>query len=427
MKLILALLWMIPALSFSQSLERQIYQHYFERIFRYEPSFIRENKISGIVTRKIEMIGDSVVYNEVEDSMTFRRDGRPIHEYIWSNAHQLCTVVGFFYDSLGNLLSYSPWLLCGENADIQGENAQEVFVYDSCKLIKHYSVGVPYKHYEVSSLSNEAMRETNLTFGKSPGALPLIVYSGDSIVYDEMEKKATIFHASYQELEIPYSSRSLPSVFQKLIDYRERLYSGQDNCGNKPLDKKAVWEKNNCNYREPALQKICKVTGLKCLPMEFLTICSGFQFRIDDLESGTMRKTCDNADLAEFVSEADTSGFYRDSLDLRTIIRIDFQNKKIELQTAVIFYPQTSISRVTYHRTIYHYDFSLRLLWKDEYIKGLSEPFHNASGKEQTIYEYHKNGLLKRKMTFFEPTPFDYTKNSGLHSEQVIYEISSFE
>jgi hypothetical protein len=369
MKSILALLCLIPALSFSQSLERQIYQHYFERIFRYEPSFIRENKISGVVTRKIEMIGDSVVYNEIEDSMTFRRDGRPILQYTWSNTHQLCTMTGFFYDSLGNLLSYSPWLLCGKNAD-QGESAQEVFVYDSCKLIKHYSVGVPYKQYEVRSLSDEAMRETNLTFGKSPEALPLIVYSGDSIVYDGKEKKVTILHASYQELEIPYSSRSLPSVSQKLIDYREILYSGQDNYGNKPLDKKAVWEKNKCDYREPVLQKICNVTGLKCLPTEFLTGCFGFQFRIHDLENGTMRKTVDNADLVEFVSEADTSGFYRDSLDMRTIIRIDFQNKKIELQTAVIFYPQTSVSRVTYYRTIYHYDFSLRLLWKDEYSKG---------------------------------------------------------
>jgi len=194
---------------------------------------------------------------------------------------------------------------------------------------------------------------------------------------------------------------------------------------------------NKCDYKfKPVLQHIKELTGVDCLPNEF------FVFAYGDIK---LEKTIENDEIVEYTSVEDTSVYQyhyylpdphysahpqstnsNDSLDMRIIIRTDLKNKTVEYQAVGIFDPPTDVPQTTYHRTVYHYDFSMKLLWKEEFVAGLG--FYNDDRSEhkesQTIYDYYEDGLLKRELTFFQYHPYDFNKEGGIYMEQVLYEIT---
>lgn len=197
------------------------------------------------------------------------------------------------------------------------------------------------------------------------------------------------------------------------------------------LVRPTVSKVEQCDYRfSPALLKLVEITGVRCLPKELTNF-----LRVK------MKQTVNAAQLIEFVSVPDSSVvyeeifpqfnyFYRpnisaDSLDMRIILRIDLKEKKVEFQTTGIFDPPTDVPCTTYHRTVYHFDLSMRLLWKDEYSANLS--FFSKDQSEfkdsQTVYDYYENGMLKRELIFFGNHP-DYYDQKGFFMEQTLYEIT---
>ena len=205
---------------------------------------------------------------------------------------------------------------------------------------------------------------------------------------------------------------------------------------------KAVFKpKNPCNYDlQPALKKLQEVTGAKCLPREF-EMLTGIE----------MHKTVDNDEIMEFIFVADSSSqnanyflgspFFthgypyvqssdsENSLDPRIFIRINHKEKRIELQITGIYNPPTDVPQTGYQRTVYHYDFSMRLLWKDEYGANLGYYDFGEDRSEykiyQTIYDYYEYGWLKRELTIFENHPYGFDQK-GVYMTQTSYEITNW-
>lgn len=403
MKHLILLLCFVPALSFSQSLERQIYKHYFEYEFKYEPAFIRENKISTIVKREIETIGDSVIHNFILEKTSFRADGRPIKNEYWYDYNRSTIIKDFTYDSLNNLTEIRDWQPEVSRYEPLKERSRTAYSYDSTRLVKvfHYQPG----EHAVSGRC-------------------------DSLAYSEKEKQVVIFSGG-QTAKNSFAPNEKPAFIYPVLNKQVlKQLSAEDSL--KPIDKKSAWEKENqCDYRyRPALIKLSEVTGISCLPEIAITYAK-------------MKKTVENDELIEFISFVDTtdhvfdsfhpsSDYSPDSLDLRTIIRIDLKNRQIEFQTAGINSIPTSMEDiVTYNRTVSHYDFSMRLLWKDQFRADLGRNDFGFNGtseykESQIVYDYYENGMLKREITFFERKPY-YFDQKGLYMKEVIYEITRFE
>ena len=199
---------------------------------------------------------------------------------------------------------------------------------------------------------------------------------------------------------------------------------------------KMFTQKRGCNTKnKPALLKLTEITGVAYLPYEFEEQISFMG--MGDLK---MEKSIENDKLIEFVSLDDLGhaiGYFypqsndpndgNDSLDPRTIIRIDLQNKRVEFQTTGISNPPTNVPQTAYHRTVYHYNFSMQLLWKDEYQANLSYYNFTKDYSEykvsRTVYDYDQKGMLKREITFLEENPYSL-KDYGLYIQQIQYEIT---
>lgn len=404
MKHLILLLCLVPVLCFSQSLERQIYKHYFEYEFKHESAFVRENKISSIVKREIETIGDSVIHNFVLEKTSFRTDGRPIKNEYWYDHNRSIIIKDFTYDSLNNLTEIRDWKPEVSRYEPLKERSRMVCSYDSTRLVK--------------------------VFYFQPGEHAV---SGrcDSLAYSENEKQVVIFSGG-QTAKNSFAPNEKPAFIYPILNKHvlKQLSTGDSL---KPIDKKSVWEtENQCSYKyRPALIKLSEITGVSCLPQE---IANTYE---------KMNKTVENNELIEFISFVDTadhvfnsfhpsSDYSPDSLDLRTIVRIDLKNKKIEFQTAGIMSRPTSMEDiVTYSRTVSHYDFSMRLLWRDQFRADLGRNDFGMNDKSeykesQIVYDYYENGMLKREVTFFERNPH-YINQKGLYMKEVIYEITRFE
>lgn len=425
MKHLIVLLFLFPALSFSQHLDRLLYQRYFERLFKYEPSLIREKNISSIVMREVETIGDTLVYNRTKDSIAFRKDGRPEQQRVWDPNYDYNYIMDFTYDSLDNLTLYNYWYLKTDGSGRITNATREVYVYDKKRLIKAYNYGPKTQEMIVQS---QIEHFSNFRSSHDWNPVPMVLNTADSICYNPNQKQATIIHADFSKDDITYSDGEIPPVQRRLNGNKQTLWASSENYPNRPIDKKAAWETCGYNYR-PALEKLSALTGVSCLPRELNYLYT------------KMKKTIENDELIEFVSDTSvkTEGIPNigsqpfpfgcpDHLDARTFIRIDLKQQRVEFQTSEIFVAPTSMeNEVTYTRVVYHYDFSMRLLWKDEYRANLGRNDFGTGKAEykvsQTVYDYYEDGMLKREITFFEQKPYGYNPND-LYMKQVLYEIT---
>jgi len=197
------------------------------------------------------------------------------------------------------------------------------------------------------------------------------------------------------------------------------------------------WQKGNQVYYKthPAIQKCIELSEKKTLPEEFDVFARCLV---------KMTKTTENDNMIEFVSVKDESNAqdnyyypndfqaYRqancpnDSLDLRTFIRINRKEKWVEFQFAGIYDPPTNVPQTAYHRTVYHYDLSMKLLWKDEYFANLG--YYDFGGRmehkvSRTIYYYAVNGMLEQELTFFENRPYE-SDDKGIYIKKTLYEVT---
>ena len=202
------------------------------------------------------------------------------------------------------------------------------------------------------------------------------------------------------------------------------------NLNDDQIQKSIINEHQCVRDLRPSFLKITQLTGLTCFPKEITRI----------IDQQTQKKV-ENDKMIEFVgfnspfdSLRNQSGYFHpnlntsnDSLDMRNAIRINTGEQTIEFQTVYIVDPPTNVPHTMYHRNVYHFDFSLRLLWKDIYQANLG--YYNFEGDKseykvsQIVYDYDENGMLKREITFLEENPYSL-KDYGLYIQQIQYEIT---
>lgn len=402
---------MCPLISFSQGLSRQLYKHYFERMFEYEPSLIRENNILKIIKHKTLLIGDSIVYNQVEDSTTFREDGRPVNRIYWYNNHRESILCNYTYDSLGNLTEVREWQ-SETGSTSQQERLYIRFNYNSKQLKTIF-------RYRGNYRENYLMMESCDSLNYLKNKPQVEIYTG-------CISQNIIFSADIPPVFVPYENN------KQILDY---TITGNSE---KPIDKKAVWEnENRCNYDYiPALAELKKITGRNCFPSTMLNAIHP-----------QMVKTMENDSIIEF-------GFMKlsDSIEpLGDILHIDKKNQTIKLQTIEVQHIPTSMEDyITQYRTIFHYDFSLKLVCKEVFRKDMGRNdlhraiIHINLGEHEraeyersieemrreykdyvTTYEYNENGLLKQETTHHRLRPWltDTAPDSKLETMyyQLIY------
>jgi hypothetical protein len=123
----------------SQTLSRQLYEHYFKGLYKYEPAMVRENNISSLEVFASEMLGDEVIYQGKKEWVDFRKDGRPIQQITWDVYHRDSIITDFSYDSLGNLVEFRQWIPKRSNMDPLRELEHAFFQYEVGYLIKVFS------------------------------------------------------------------------------------------------------------------------------------------------------------------------------------------------------------------------------------------------------------------------------------------------
>ncbi len=395
MKYLILLICLSPLASFSQTLNQKIHYQYFRQKPNFDQKIIAEKKIASITKREIYLIGDSVVDNVILSRTTFRPDGKPLkNRTIKSPYERDSSYIQCTYDSIGNLTESSYW------TSDRGEYGRNIYEYSSDTLKRVFN----YSSIYGGNNSNE-----------------LKLRSADSLVYSATGDEVTIFHANLENRDVSIEATRVASPF---VEYKNTISKGI----NMPTPPKYA----DLTKTE---QMISKEASAVYLLDEMTTKRNKSKVKKDVWELVSIPHKAQGPFDAIVAPYVQTTGAYfkvnsSDSLDMRGIQRVNFKNKTIEFQEANITDPPTNERSTSYHRTVYHYDFSMRLLWKEEYYADLANGYPDGLGKEiktlRTVYEYDQDGLLKQElMIFLRP---EYTSNKkGMHMEKTLYEITYFE
>jgi hypothetical protein len=374
MKTLFLICCLVSFSGIGQTLNRQLYTNYFKRLYTYEPSMIRENKIESLEVISTHKTGDSIISQEIKEKASFRKDGRPIQLITWDEYHRESMITNYSYDSLGNLVEYRCWVPKYSQHDENKELEQVFFHYEAERLTKVFSYSM--KNGDNYSTLNYC----------------------DTLSYDPKQTKVSILRGNATGSKILFTSTP-QFIYPVFATGNKQFTSTEKDLASKPVDKEMCWQKS-CIYSNSVMKEIQRLTGRTCLNEVIVNGC--LSLRALHFSKAEVEKPKQPSQLIDDQSNVDY--FYIDTLE-----------QKLVIQSSNTFSQPTSLEdMITSTTSTQQYDYSLRLLQVDEVrncSRGQREHSNNSS---QTFYTYFDFGLLKRKLKF------QYWNNNAYNQIEII-------
>jgi hypothetical protein len=346
----------------NKTIDRFLYEMYFKHLYKYEPSVIRENKISNLVLKETKKIGDSIISSELKHKIEFRKNGRPKQMTEWFDYQKYALISDYSYDSLGNLIEYHIWSSTHNFRDdkkIKKSKTRYFFEYENGLLNKVI-------HYE-NNFNNRQ----------------LTLRSCDSLSCKIEEKKITIFHGNSDKLTIEFTLKPT-FIYPTQTASIENFVFTESKDTNKYTDKESLWE-IDCKYSNLVLIELQSLTNNLCLNNTIVNACKG----------SSSFFSSDPKDLAVEIRYGE-----KKEIMSSDVISVDTIKKQIYIkQNYMISEPTSLENRNTISNSLLTFDYSLNLI-KNEAIIEKSRGEHEYSKDSiETYFTYFNFDMLQRKVT----------------------------
>ncbi|MFT7612591.1 MAG: hypothetical protein ACI9J3_001554 [Parvicellaceae bacterium] len=365
-----------------------LYETYFKRLYKYEPSLIRENKIEILkitMNRNTPGVEDT---SNLKQKVTFRKDGRPKQMVEWHEYYATPTIIDYSYDSLGNLVEYRHWTSVGYPSGT-GKADREV-----------ERIFFNYHQNQLTNVFNYSQRNSNKY---------LTLNYCDSLSYQLENLKVTIIKGNGNHINIRYQSNprfvypiNKNSIREFITEKPEPLVElpGQEILRNK-----------DCPYSNKTLIMLQEITGRKCLPKEIINACNEGLFWSMESTEDTLEVIFDRSSLS---SQKNT-------------VYIDTVGQEIFVKSHYSMSEPTSLeNRITSTFTTQIYDYALILRQTNEIRESSRGIREYSKDSSQTYFTYFDFGLMqgKEQIHYYPIIPSD--TGALDHPEKPYYRISTY-
>ena len=343
-----------------KAVNRFIYETYFKRLYKYEPSIIQENKIETLTINAKRKTEGSPNSSKLKQKVLFRKDGRPKQMVEWYEHYPTPTITDYSYDSLGNLVEYRLRTSPGHPTGT-GKLGREIehlfFTYNKNQLTKTFS------------------------YSQRKGYDYLTLNYCDSLSFQLENKKVSIIRGNANDSKIIFKSK--PRFIYPIYKKKVNEFVATDPALVAPVGQKSLWTQS-CAYSNKTLIALQEITGLQCLNTDIVNVCKGV---------GVFWKTDSAVETPELIFDIKSLSTREDAIYVDTI------TKTIYVKTHFFISEPTSLeNRNTSNETTQIYDYSLILRQTNEVRESSRGQREYIKDSTQTFFTYYDFGLVQRKV-----------------------------
>jgi hypothetical protein len=353
-----------------------LYETYFKRLYKYEPSLIRENKIEILKIKMNRNTPGVDSISKLKQKVTFRKDGRPKQMVEWHEYYATPTIIDYSYDSLGNLVEYRHWTSVGYPSGT-GKADREV-----------ERIFFNYHQNQLTNVFNYAQRNDNKY---------LTLNYCDSLSYHLENSKVKIIKGNGNHVNTRYKSK--PSFIYPINKYGVKEFIASQS------------KVKECLYTNKTLRILQNITKLECLPKDIANFCKGELLWKMEPTNDTLEVIFDRSSLS---SQKNT--VYIDTVGREIFVKSHFSMSE----------PTSLENRITSTFTTQIYDYALVLRQTNEISESSRGIREYSKDSSQTYFTYFDFGLMqgKEQIHYYPIIPSDTVALD--HPEKPYYRISTY-